>query len=137
MNDSYMHKYMKYILYTSDVDLSRIFYVESMIDDYEGFRILVGDSEARRVIRIRFEAPLMIRKLDEGDLSRTLAADSSPKGCGIYTVSQSDALQWFVDESAGKFKSEELVHYAIVSANDYIDVISKYPPVLDVLAGEG
>lgn len=43
----------------------------------------------------------------------------------VYMVSNSDIVQELVDESCGMLKTQDVVHYFIVTDNDCIDVITK------------
>ena len=113
-------------------DLSGSLYLEGLYDDYEGFRLLLkGEGEQQKMLRIMFDPALAYRNTDESDLLRTIG-----KGLGewsLFTVEHSDYLAWFNKESHGIHESENIVHYAIYTPNDCLDVLSIYPPKVEWL----
>ena len=96
--------------------------VEGVIDDWEGFRVLLRDHETDRVIRITFDSHVAYQNRDEGDLAGD-AARSDGLGRGyFYRVQGSEFAARFKADSARQF--EELMHFAIVTEMDCIDVLA-------------
>lgn len=108
-------------------------YLEALHDDYEGFRLLLkGGSEQDKVLRITFDRALSYRNTDEGDLLKTINKQNSG-GWSLYIVSNSDYLKWFSEESQSIHEDEDIIHYAIYTPNDCLDVLSSYPPKVEWL----
>lgn len=108
-------------------------YLEAMHDDYEGFRLLLKGYEDQRMLRITFDPALSYRNTDEGDLLKTINQQDL-SGWSLYTVSDSDYLAWFTEESHGIHESDDVVHYAIYTPNDCLDVLSAFPPRVEWLS---
>ena len=99
-----------------------------LYDDYEGFRIILENDTG--VFGVYFEDNLIYRNADEGDRLGSLSALSNKKNeLGIiYEVEDSEFIKWFVEENSEKYNKSELMHTAVLSQNDWIDVISLTQP---------
>ncbi|WP_375180209.1 hypothetical protein [Enterococcus rotai] len=76
-----------------------------------------------------------LRITDEGRRIRTYNEIESIQkyrenfiGNPLYKVEQSEYFEWIKKESAGF--STDLEHYAIITENDLIDVLSTFPPTI-------
>jgi hypothetical protein len=108
-------------------------YLEAVHDDHEGFRLLLkGSSDQDKVLRITFDPALSYRNTDEGDLLKTINGQDFG-GWSLYIVSNSGYLKWFSEESHGIHEDEDIIHYAIYTPNDCLDVLSAYPPKVEWL----
>lgn len=107
-------------------------YLEGLHDDYEGFRLLLkGAGEQQRTLRISFDPVLSYRYVDEGDLLKTL---SNEIGEGtLHLVTNSSFISWFTEESADIHDSESIIHYAIYTPTDCLDILSAHPPIVEWL----
>jgi hypothetical protein len=111
-------------------------YCEAIHDDYEGFRVLLkGEDATSPVLRIGFSSVLAYRKVDEGSLLRTLDLMKNLNKFPLYTVSNSPFVKWLHEESYGIYKDSETIHYAILTANDCIDVLTEDEPKVEWLDG--
>ncbi|WP_334187455.1 hypothetical protein [Noviherbaspirillum sp.] len=92
---------------------------------------LINDNGCR--IRIRFKAFKAYRKLDEGDALISLGqiSKSAKPRMSFYRVEPSDFIEWFVKQSYDIYDAKTLVHFAIITINDVIDVISREDPIVD------
>ena len=107
-------------------------YCEGLHDDYEGFRILLrGDDPTSPVLRISFSPSLAYRNIDEGDLLRTIYGIPDLGASSLFMVENSTWLEWFQEESHGIHDGEDIMHYAIYTANDCIDVLSAFDPTVE------
>jgi hypothetical protein len=109
-------------------------YCEALHDDYEGFRIILrGEAKDSRTLRITFDLPLAYRNMDEGSLLKSLKNIKTPGDSSLYFVNDSSWIEWFHQESCGIYKGKNIIHYAIITPNDCIDVLSEYAPNVEWL----
>ena len=106
------------------------FYLEELRDDSKVLKILLKNDETDDLLHISFDAALTYRNIDEGYLLKSL---EYIKG-GFFKMVVSDYLTWFHDEGHGIMRDDdEVVHYAIYTPNDCIDVISQAKPRVEWL----
>ncbi len=104
--------------------------VEAVIDDWEGFRVLLRDYATNRMLRIQFESHIAYQNRDESDfLGEVSRSDGLGNGC-FYKVKNSEYLLRF---QADSFKDINLTHYAIFTEMDCIDVLAAMEPTLTLL----
>lgn len=84
-------------------------------------------------ICISFGAYLAYRKLDEGDAMETLSqlSESALPGRSFYMVEESTFVDWYVKQGYGIRDTSTLKHYAVVTIDDVIDVISLDAPLIE------
>jgi hypothetical protein len=111
----------------------RIF-LEALHDDFEGFRLLLkGVGINDRMLRISFKTTLMYRNIDEGDIVQVLNdSEGFSEGC-LYTLEESDLIDFFHKQNYGSYSSSKIIHYAIYTPNDCIEVLSEFPPKVEWL----
>jgi len=115
-------------------DLPRVMDFHALHHDEEMFRVLLrGLQPADPVLRLLFEHVVAYRCADEGVRLRTISRLQGQLPCPLMLVENSTFVTWLRDESAGVLADQPLVHYAILSINDCIDVISGMPPRVDWL----
>lgn len=128
---------MKNIIYQKWIPIHSIperLFCEAIHDDYEGFRILLrGEALHSPMLRISFESVLAYRNIDEGSLLKTLNLLKDCEPSSFYLVQNSTWLVWFHEESYGMYEDRHIVHYAIFTSHDCIDVLSEYEPVVEWL----
>jgi len=109
------------------------FFCEGIHDDYNGLQIILkGTNNSSPMLKITFDAPLAYQNTDEGNRLRTLNQhhfSSTP----FYIVKNSSWCEWFVEESCRIYDPNEIVHYAVYSLNDCIDILSKFKPTAEWL----
>lgn len=109
-------------------------YCEGIHDDYEGFRIIVrGEGDDSSLLRISFDVALAYRNVDEGDLVQTIQLRPELGSFSLFVVENSSWVEWFESESCGLHSRKNIVHYAIYTSNDCIDVLSEFEPFVDWL----
>lgn len=107
-------------------------YCDAVHDDYEGFRILLrSDDQTSGVLRVSFESAVGYQNINESFRLETL---SRLGGGGLFLVRDSSWVKWLKLESGGMLDSKQLVHYAIYTEEDCIDVVSEFPPEVDWLS---
>jgi hypothetical protein len=105
--------------------------VEALIDDWEGFRVLVKDHGTQRIVRIAFDSHVAYLNRDESDLDREAARSSGlGRGC-FYRVRESEFASRFQANSARQFS--HLNHFAIVTDIDCIDILATGEPRVERL----
>jgi hypothetical protein len=112
-------------------DIPDRLYLDGLYDDWEGFRLLLRHYETGRMLRITFDPALSYRNTDEGDLLKTEDISEGFFKWPLYIVENSRFLKWFHEESYEIRKKDNPLHYAIVTQNDFIDVISAFPPIVE------
>ena len=102
-------------------------------DNYEGFRILLRERKSSGVMRIFFNSFFAYRNTDRNYLSRTMLEGKKFVKWPLFTVKNSMFLQWFHEENPDKQFNEKPIHYAIITPNNCIDVISNSLPKVEWL----
>jgi len=100
-------------------------------EDYKGFRIGLEDKDrSGDACKIAFDSPWAYRNMDEGDRLRGLSSltKTREKTSIIYKVEESEWVNWFKEEISPKYENEIIMHCAIVTPNDWVDVLSLEPP---------
>jgi hypothetical protein len=110
---------------------SRTVSVEALIDDWEGFRLLLRDHDTKRVVRMRFNGHVFYMNRDEGDLAGVSDVGDGLGRGSFYVVANSELVSRFATLSLRQPKG--LTHYAIVTGTDCVDVLATEPPLVDEL----
>ena len=105
--------------------------VEGVIDDWEGFRVLLKDHETDRVVRIIFSSHVAYLNRDESDLDGEAArSEGLGRGC-FYLIQNSEFAARFKADSVRQFS--KLKHFAIITDSDCIDVLAVDDPAVELL----
>lgn len=105
--------------------------VEGVIDDWEGFRVLLRDHETDRMFRIAFGSRVAYQNRDESDLDGEAARSNGlGRGC-FYRVHGSEFEARFKADSVRQF--DNLKHFAIITDADCIDVLAIEEPQVEQL----
>ena len=123
----------KYMKWEPIEDIPDKLYLDGLYHDWEGFRLLLSDYETGRMLRITFDPALSYRNTDEGDLLKTEEVAEGIFAWPLYIVENSRFLEWFHKESYEIRKKDNPLHYAIITPNDIIDVISAFLPTVEWL----
>lgn len=112
-------------------------WVEAIHDDVEGLRFLLrGKDPTSPTLRLVFESVIGYRNINESFRIRTWASVSDIKSLpSLMTVENSKWLRWLVEEAGGVLRPELLIHYAIYTPEDCVDVITQFPPTVDWPSG--
>ena len=109
--------------------------LEALHDDYEGVRLLLkGEEPNNRMLRISFDPSLAYRNIDEGDYMKSLHSFQGGELLGkwtLFTVENSEFLRWLNEESHDTHKNENITHYAVLTLDDCVDILSAHPPKVE------
>jgi hypothetical protein len=109
-------------------------YLEALHDDYEGLRFLLrGEDPAEAMLRLSFGLVIGYRSINESYRIRTWAVGLMKGMPSLLTIENSEWVKWLVDEAGGVLRKDSLVHYAIYTPEDCIDVVSQTPPIVEWL----
>ena len=115
------------------VDITERLYLEALHDDHEGFRLFLRGSENNsKTLKVSFSHSLCYRNTDESNLIKTLYQQNFD-GWPFFTVKNSNFLKWFLEESCGTLDTKDLMHYAVYTPNDCIDILSVETPCIEWL----
>jgi len=106
-------------------------YVEAVHDDWEGFRIWISaeNRNAGIVAIARFENALLYTNSDESfRLSETERESGTKFPHLFWTVENSLLINEFHRQSLRIYEDWKITHYAFLSGNDCLDVLSVEPP---------
>ena len=105
--------------------------IEGLIDDWEGFRVLLRDHETDRLMRVAFGSHVAYQCRDESDLEgEAERSEGLGRGC-FYRVRNSEFEQRLRADSARRYGT--LHHFAIVTDTQCVDVMAKDEPIVDQL----
>jgi hypothetical protein len=86
------------------------------------------------MFRIKFESYLGYQNFDESDRLNSL--DYFPvntrEWC-LFKSNNSDYIDRVMKETAGKYDAGEIIHFAIVTSNDIIDILALKEPIVEDL----
>lgn len=116
------------------INFPNTIHVTSLIDDYEGFRVVVKDEKSSNYFRFMFDNYISYRNTDEGARlkSLNLFPYNSREWC-LFKAKKSDFIDWIVEESGGIYLQDSITHYFFVTPNDIIEILSLEEPKLDEL----
>ena len=127
----------KFELWKPLPDIPGDLYVEAVLDDWEGFRILLRPHDPKKgMLRIEFEHTYAYRNMNESYRLTTWANWPGPAPAGnpgLLLVRNSSWLSEFHSESQNVYHDEKIVHYAIFSPEDCVEVLSASEPRVEWL----
>lgn len=85
------------------------------------------------MLRLVFESPVAYRNINESYRLKTWAILDMKALPSLLTVENSTWVQWLVEEAYGVIRAETLVHYAIYTPEDCVDVVTEFPPTVEWL----
>lgn len=116
-------------------ELEDNYYIREMLDRHEGVELLFFGENKHKGIKIIFENSYDgYRCVEEGARYRTLCNLIDRYGevfihsnC-LFTVENSRFVQWLVDESCEVLEKKDLIHFAFLSIDYYVDIVAPYHP---------
>lgn len=125
----------KWIEYKNILIPKGTYEIVEVIQNFEGTKITLESDTCKATIL--FEFVDSIRMSDEGRRIKTYQESEglqtyreSFNGNPIYIVENSLFNKWMIEESAGIYTDS--THYAIVTMNDIVDVLSYQEPIINV-----
>ena len=110
--------------------------IDALIEDWEGFGVLVRNHVTNGVVRIAFDTHLAYQSRDESDFIGE-AQRSEGFGHGrygsFYRVRNSEFIARYLGNSLRGYTSSEVTHFAIVTGDQCIDVIALTKPRIEDL----
>jgi hypothetical protein len=101
--------------------------VQAIHDDRGGLRLLLEDETGGQA-EVVFAGYAAYRNVNESFRLRTWRVQRPPRECSAFTVLNSEWLAWLRQESDGVLDGRPLVHYAILTGDDCIDVAAESMP---------
>ena len=119
-----------------NIDNNTTYNIEAIHDDYEGFRILIRSNNLTdKILRITFSNHLSYRNTDESFLLKLWGhIDKETLGKTFYLVSNSTYIDFFNESTENLYKEWKIIHYAIYTTSDCIDILSDQPPIIEWLS---
>lgn len=120
--------------------LSSKYYVESLSDTVEGFRVVLSDAnDEKKKVEVIFEDSVhAYRSTDESFRQSIINTIDERYGTEFYTewtffkVSNSEYIQWLTEQSYGIAESEPLMHFSFLAVDSIVDVIAAYEPKIKI-----
>ncbi|WP_241576496.1 hypothetical protein [Rosenbergiella collisarenosi] len=103
--------------------LDKLIYSPSVLELF-----LTNDNDSG--IKISFDWFHTFRVVDEGDVIKMLNKFNGEMILGIYTLVDSEYLEWFHEQSVGIHLDGNITHYMVVTVNDVIEILSSEKPVI-------
>ncbi|QQE12045.1 hypothetical protein JD969_00785 [Planctomycetota bacterium] len=98
------------------------FSLDRIIDDYEGFRVILDNYKTSSIVRIGFTTPIVYRYSNESYRLVTNDDTNGDSELGLFEVQQSTLIDWLRGEN-GNHSNDSWKHYVIVSDDEYTDVV--------------
>jgi hypothetical protein len=120
-------------------EVSQKYYVDTIIDNIEGLKIVLSDSinEESKIVIFFNNSVHAYRSTDESYRQKMLNDIDKKYGTKFYSewtlfkVTNSEYLKWISNQSFGIAKSENLTHFIIVAIDSIIDIIAAYEPKIE------
>lgn len=125
---------MKYHQWTPLDEIKGPCLLSRYTDDWEDIRLLFFEVELQTVFRLNFGRILASRFTDRrGNIH--LQEVGVKNDWSFYQVSDSDFEAWFHEANAELLKAHgvDILHFAICTADECIDILAAEPPVCDWL----
>lgn len=110
-------------------------YNDAFIDSKEGIILEFSDEKDKKKIVVKFEdGVLSYRNTDEGSLLKKLNYLEQQYGTDFYSewtlfkITNSEYINWFLDESSGIYEPNQVEHYVFFTPNDIIEILTTYTP---------
>lgn len=110
-------------------NISDKYYIDAIIDNFEGLSILVVDKSTNSNVRLIWECGVETYKCTDETARSILWSDKQLTKWTFFEVLNSGYINWLVQQSCGIYKYDELKHYFIAAANCTLDIICTYEPI--------
>ncbi|MFQ5700168.1 MAG: hypothetical protein ACE5IL_18040 [Myxococcota bacterium] len=124
----------RYVPWTPVGGIPRRLHCEAIHDDVEGLRILLrGDNPSGSTLRLRFESVIGYRNVNESYRLQTWGELNMAQQPPLLIVENSSWIKWLHNEAGEVIDSEKVVHYAVFTSEDCIDILTEFPPTVEWL----
>ncbi|MBM7615098.1 hypothetical protein JOC73_001660 [Alkaliphilus hydrothermalis] len=121
--------------------LSQKYYIESISDVLDGFRIVLSDADKEEnKVNVIFENSVhAYRSTDESFRQSTINILDEAYGTQFYSewtffkVVNSEYMKWLSVQSYNIIDSESLIHFSFFAVDSIVDVIAAYEPKVELL----
>lgn len=124
LNEQYIPRYF-------EEGLTGSFQCLGLHDDKEGLRVLLEHDSGRKV-EIAFSGYTAYRNVNESFRLRTWRLGAAPVQHVLLIVDNSSWLGWLREESDGVLNDRQIMHYAIYTGEDCIDIATESQPVIRI-----
>lgn len=122
-------------------DLSAKYYIESISDSIDGFRILLSDAnDESKKVEVLFEDSIhAYRSTDESFRQSTINNLDEQYGTEFFRdntffkVTNSEYIHWLSLQSYGIAESESIFHFSFLAVDSVVDVVAAYEPNVSIL----
>lgn len=125
----------KYRVWSPLAGIPRRLWLEAIHDDVEGLRLLLRAKDPTGpTLRVLFESVVAYRNINESFRLRSWARMRNFGN--LPTLMKVDSSEWIgriVEDAAGVLEAESLVHYAIYTPEDCVDVVTMEEPTAEWL----
>lgn len=122
-------KSMSFRDWTPADNFPRKVFVESVTDNRDGLHVVLGTHRHAKKMHLTFESYIAYRNMNETNRLRTWSQVDMRNHSSFMTINNSTWIDWLVNESEGLLELINLVHYAIYTDDDCIDVVAPSSPV--------
>jgi len=99
----------------------------------DGLCLVIGSESTREAVAtLTFVDFVAYRNINESFRNRTWR-QLNGEASGLVIVKGSSWLKWLSEESDGLLSADELVHYAIYTVDDCVDVAARVEPHIEAL----
>jgi hypothetical protein len=125
------HNKQRYALWKPVEKIPARLYCEAIHDDAEGLRILLRESDPHGpVLSLRFESVIGYRNVNESYRLRTWLELGNEEVPPLLIVRDSQWIEWLRNEGGETIDWSAVVHYAIFTPEDCIDIATEFPPTV-------
>ena len=104
-------------------------YCKAVRDDDDGLSLVMTDDSGNQ-LEIIFPGYAAYRNVNESFRLRTWRVVKPPRDWSAFTVQHSDWISWLQQEADGVLDGRPIVHYAIYTDEDCIDVAAESLPIV-------
>ena len=126
------NKYNSWLLDGKEFDRVLIERIED-VDNILKIKFKSETDKNGKMFELIFDPYVAFRNMNESYRARTFAEKGGFK-TSFFIVENSSWVTWLHEESLGYYADDELIHYAIITGADCFDVISEFPPEVNLLA---
>lgn len=128
----------KWIKWEPIKNLSRKYYLESLVENHDGLKIMLSSAEndAKQILIYFQDSVKAYRKTDESFILLTLHYLGENYGSAFYgnwdffIVENSEYLNWIIKQSHEIYEPHDFKHYCILASDVMIDIIAGYEPTV-------
>lgn len=117
---------------------SNIFYVNRINDDFDGLEIELVSEDKLKFVKIHFENNVFTYRSIEESYNLNMINMLADKygetffrnNKILYKIEDAEFVELFCENAGGIIDKSELYHFAIITSDYFIDIISDYVPTI-------